>query len=114
MPSHPPIFVPELPIVWETNGIGPWFAYAGGVDVGAASTTAREGVWLSQVRTGPEWRDRLHCYATSERRAKYFVERWLKHHMVDVEAVAEHRRLERLQQAAARPMRKPKGLDDRS
>jgi hypothetical protein len=87
-----------------------WFAQVKGVDVGYVTRTAfPDGRWRAVV---VPWADRdLSCYAASEDQARYFVERYLSHHMPDIEALAAARKAWR--DSGPLP-RKPKGIDDRS
>jgi len=101
-----------LAIDWKKPSVegAAWFAQVGGVNVGYVTQTAFEdGRWKSAVMP---WVDReLDCYAGSEAQARYFVERYLSHHMPDVQALAAARKAWR----GEGPLpRKPKGLEDRS
>jgi hypothetical protein len=74
-------------ITWSKPSIpdAPSFARLGDYHiVGYVTRTAHEReTWLAQVLPkGNDYRG-LYCYARSEARAKYFVERWLAHHMPD-------------------------------
>jgi len=89
-----------------------WFAQVKGVEVGYVTKTVFPyGRWRAAVMP---WVGReLSCYAASEDQARYFVERYLSHHMPDVAALAEARKAAKDDQFPPLP-RKPKGLDDRS
>ncbi|KAF1009006.1 MAG: hypothetical protein GAK28_00638 [Luteibacter sp.] len=121
MPSHPPAL--DLPIVWEQavygphrEPSGPWWAKAvdGGVELACVNETC-DGRWSTQIKHTEDWRRDMRCYAGSEARAKYFVERYLRHHMPrDPRALAEARRRFTRSESPPLPPRKPKGLEDRS
>lgn len=99
-------------IEWKKPSVegAAWFAQVAGVNVGYVNQTAfDDGRWKSTVTPGAD--RELYCYAGSEEQARRFVERYLRHHMPDVKALAAARKAWR--DSGPLP-RKPKGLDDRS
>lgn len=80
-------------ITWKPPAIpgAAWFAQVDGVNVGYVSQTVfAYGRWNAVVM--PKADKELHCYAGSEAQAIYFVERYLSHHMPDVQALAAARK----------------------